>query len=219
MTTTTPQIGTKARLLDAALTIIRAKGYSATTVDDICEKAGVTKGGFFHHFKSKEDLAVAAAEYFSSRADSLFLTAPYHHPADPADRLLAYVDFRKAILQGELPDFTCLLGTLVQEAYETHPAIRQACERAISGHAATLEADIAEAMAARGIHADWTPGSLALYIQGVIQGAFILAKAKHGPQVAADCLDHLRRYLAMLFNRPHPEPTKEETPCPPQPKP
>jgi TetR/AcrR family transcriptional repressor of nem operon len=36
-------------------------------------------------------------------------------------------------------------------------------------------------------------------MQAVIQGAFILAKAKNGPAVAADCLDHLRRYLEALF--------------------
>ena len=44
----------KTKLLDASLTAIRAKGYSATTVDNICETAGVTKGAFFHHFRSKE---------------------------------------------------------------------------------------------------------------------------------------------------------------------
>jgi len=46
---------------------------------------------------------------------------------------------------------------------------------------------------------DWTPKSLALYTQAVIQGSFILAKAKGGPQVAAESIDHLRRYLEMLF--------------------
>ena len=51
----------RARLLDAALTVIRAKGYADTTVDELCRAAGVTKGAFFHHFRSKEELAVAAA--------------------------------------------------------------------------------------------------------------------------------------------------------------
>ena len=50
----------RAQLLDAAVNVIRAKGYSAATVDDICRSAGVTKGGFFHHFESKEELAVSA---------------------------------------------------------------------------------------------------------------------------------------------------------------
>ena len=43
------------------------------------------------------------------------------------------------------------------------------------------------------------PESAALYSQAVLQGAFILAKAKHGPKVAADCLDHLRRYFETLL--------------------
>ena len=192
----------KARLLTAALAVIRAKGYSATTVDDICQGAGVTKGAFFHHFASKEHLALSAAGYFASMADAAFSAAPYRELADPVDRLLGYVDFRKAILQGELPEYTCLLGTMVQETYETHPAIRLACDTCISEHAAMIEADIAEAMREYGINGEWTASSLALYTQAVIQGAFILAKAKDGPSVAVDCLDHLRRYLEMLFIRP-----------------
>src|SRR5258708_1460234 len=197
--TTKSQNSTKTKLLDAALSIIRAKGYSSTTVDDISEATGVTKGGFFHPFKGKEDLAVSAAGHFSSMADGLFSTAPYRDLPDPLDRLLAYVDFRKAILQGNLPDYTCLLGTMVQEAYETHPRIREACEKYIGEHAATVEADITEAMCKYGIEAAWSAESLALYTQAVIQSAFILAKARHGPEVAVACLDHLRRYLEMLF--------------------
>jgi len=193
----------KTRLLDAALHVIRAKGYSATRIEDVCEAAGLTKGSFFHHFKSKEDLALGAADYWIEGTGALFLSASYHLPADPLDRLLAYVDFRKSLLMGDLPDFTCLVGTMVQETYDTHPAIREACNRSISDHAATLVPDIEEAIRQRGIQAKWTAESLALYTQATIQGAFILAKAKHTREVAAECIDHLRRYLELLFNQPH----------------
>src|SRR5579863_5352390 len=115
----------KKRILDAALHVIRAKGYSATRVEDVCEAAGLTKGSFFHHFSSKEDLALAAAEHFSAIADGIFSSAPYQSLTDPLERILGYVDFRKAMLQGELPEYTCLLGTMVQETYETHPMIRR----------------------------------------------------------------------------------------------
>jgi TetR/AcrR family transcriptional repressor of nem operon len=206
MTNVRTQTTVKTKLLDAAVGVIRAKGYSAATVDDICKRAGVTKGGFFHHFESKEDLAISAAGHFASMADGLFSMAPYRSLPDPLDRLLGYVDFRKAILQGELPEYTCLLGTMVQEAYDTHPAIREACNRYLNDHAAMLEADIAQAMQNYGIASgnsvSWTAQSLALYTQAVIQGAFILAKAKHGSEVAAACLDHLRLYLVMLFIQP-----------------
>lgn len=191
--------GAREALLQAALRVIRSKGYAATTVDDICAAAGRTKGSFFHHFASKEDLGVAAAEYWAETTGALFAQAPYHAPADPAERVLAYIDFRRAILAGALPDFTCLVGTMVQETYQTSPAIRDACAQAILGHATTLEADIAAAMAARGMTPDWTAAGLARHTQAVLQGAFILAKATGGPALAAESVDHLRRYVALLF--------------------
>src|SRR6516165_7173624 len=98
MSAATKQPDSRTRLLDTAMQVIRAKGYSGTTVDDICSAAGLTKGAFFHHFESKEDLALAAAAHFSQMAERLFGAAPYRHHADPLDRLLGYVDFRSALL-------------------------------------------------------------------------------------------------------------------------
>jgi len=83
--------------------------------------------------------------------------------------------------------------------HETSPAIREACDRSISNHAKTLEADIEAAMAARGMKPGWSAASLALHMQAVMQGAFILAKAKGGAEVAAESVDHLARYIELLF--------------------
>ncbi|MBI3715467.1 MAG: TetR/AcrR family transcriptional regulator [Betaproteobacteria bacterium] len=196
----------KTRILDAAMLVFRTKGYAATTVDDVCASAQLTKGSFFHHFKSKQALAVSTAQHFADMADGLFSTAPYRALPDPLARLLAYVEFRRAILQGKLPEFTCLLGTMVQETYDTHPAIRKACDRHIGEHAAMLADDIAQAKRLYAPRAKWTPDSLALYMQATIQGAFILAKARRGPEVADECLSHLHRYLELLFQQKH---TKE----------
>jgi len=194
-----PIASARQKLLDAALSVIRTKGYAATTIDELCVEAGVAKGSFFHHFKNKEALGVAAAEYWSDMTGALFEVAPYHRHADPLDRILGYIDFRKAILRGKVPEFTCVVGTMVQEVYETSPEIRDACDASISGHAAKVEADIAEAMKLHGIRADWTARSLALHTQAVLQGAFILAKAKHSADIAAASVDHLRRYVELLF--------------------
>lgn len=199
MSTTGGKPDARSKLLDAALMVIRVKGYSATTVDDLCAAAGVTKGAFFHHFKSKDDLAVAAADHWSDVTGALFAAAPYHGHADPLDRVLGYIDFRKSLLQGDVPEFTCLVGTMVQESYETAPAIRDACDRSISSHAATLEADIQAVIDSRGLSPGWSARSLALYTQAVLQGAFILAKAKGSAAAAAESIDHLRRYLELLF--------------------
>jgi TetR/AcrR family transcriptional regulator, transcriptional repressor for nem operon len=204
---TTVQPIAKTRILDAALKVIRTKGYEATTVDDLCREAVITKGGFFHHFKSKQDLAIAAAGHFGAMADNLFANAPYQKIEDPLFRLLGYIDFRIVILQGDLPQYTCLLGTMVQEVYETHPTIREACERCISEHAAKVARDIALAKEHYQPDATWSAESLGYYTQSVLQGSFILAKAKGGPTIAVECLQHLRRYIELLFEVPNPEDT------------
>lgn len=192
----------KTRLLDAALKVVRTRGYNATRVEDICAEAGVTKGSFFHHFRSKDELALAAVAHWVEMTSGFFAEAPYHGPADPLDRLLAYVEFRKAIIEGDIAAFTCLVGTMTQEVHESHPAIRDACAASILGHAATLEPDIEAAMLERGIEADWTPASLARHTQAVLQGAFILAKATGDSAVARETVDHLKRYIELLFAVP-----------------
>jgi TetR/AcrR family transcriptional repressor of nem operon len=185
--------------LEAARDVIRARGFTASTVEELCRTSGVTRGAFFHHFESKEALGVAAAAYWAETTSSFFAGAPYHDHTDPLDRLLGYIEFRKTIIDGDLVEFTCLVGTMTQEVYASHPAIRDACAASIFGHAATIEPDIEAAMAARGVEAEWTSASLAVHTQAVLQGAFILAKATGDGQVARDSVDHLARYLRLLF--------------------
>jgi len=189
----------RTRLLQAARDTIRAQGFAGTSVDTLCQVAGVTKGAFFHQFGSKEGLGVAAADFWTETTSALFAAAPYHERADPLDRVLGYIAFRKALIQGAPAEFTCLVGTMAQEVFASAPTIRDACARSIFGHAATLEADIAAAKRARRIRGDWTAASLARHTQAVLQGAFILAKASDDRSVALETVDHLDRYIRLLF--------------------
>ena len=193
-----PSANAGIKLLQAATGVIRTKGYNATSVEELCTAAGVTKGAFFHHFASKEAMAVAAAQYWSEITGALFAAAPYHDLPDPLDRVLGYIDFRADLISGPVEAFTCLVGTMVQEAFAISPAIREACNACISDHARTLEADIAAAMAEYGV-TGVSARSLALHTQAVLQGAFILAKARGGPEVARDRVGHLKSYFRLLF--------------------
>jgi TetR/AcrR family transcriptional repressor of nem operon len=76
----------------------------------------------------------------------------------------------------------------------------------MSEHVAMLERDLAAAKWRYAPDADWTPESVGYFMQAVLQGAFIFAKAKNSPQIARDNLAHLRRYLETLL------PIKGETP-------
>lgn len=198
----TPQTA-RDKLLEAGVKLVRARGFAGTSVDQLCAEAGVTKGAFFHHFASKEALGVALARYWTDCTSGFFAAAPFHDLPDPVDRVLGYVDLRIALLNGPPEVFSCVAGTMVQEAFGSSDPIRAACEASIVGNARALEDDIAAALAQQGVEGV-SAASLARFVQVVLQGAFVLAKSR-GEQIAAEeareQLGHLRRYFTLLFGR------------------
>ncbi|MCW1382470.1 TetR/AcrR family transcriptional regulator [Novosphingobium sp. KCTC 2891] len=191
------------KLLEAAVKLVRRQGFAGTSVEQLCGEAGVTKGAFFHHFASKEALGVAAAEYWSASTGAFFAEAPFHHLPDPVDRVLGYIDLRIALIGGPAESFSCVAGTLVQEAFRSSAAIRVAAESSIMGNARALEADLDAAVRQCGIEGT-TGASLARHVQAVIQGAFVLAKTQPesgAADLAREQLAHLRRYFVLLFGR------------------
>jgi TetR/AcrR family transcriptional regulator, transcriptional repressor for nem operon len=189
----------RAALLNATLDLVRKQGWAATSIDQLCRTVGVTKGAFFHHFASKEELGVAAATHWGAVTGPLFANADYHRHADPLHRILGYLDFRAAIAEGPLEAFTCFVGTTVQETFASSDVMRAACDDTISAHAALLEADLREAIAQHPPVEPVTAASLALYTQTVLQGGFVLSKAKGNRQPLLDAITHLKRYLTLLF--------------------
>src|SRR5690349_12022971 len=89
-------LATRKNLLDAAVRSIREKGYAATSVEDLCANTHVTKGAFFHHFESKDALALATIDHFAEQAKAMFDSAPYRQLTDARDRVLGYIDLRIA---------------------------------------------------------------------------------------------------------------------------
>src|SRR5262245_66686816 len=119
-----PDSVTREKLLDAALGLMLAEGYTATSVDEVCQAAGVTKGSFFHYFEGKEHLGKLLAERFAASAQLRFRSASFHHKKDPLDRVFGRVDFFIGLSRDPQASRGCLLGTFVQELSATHPAIR-----------------------------------------------------------------------------------------------
>jgi len=98
---------TRQRLFDATLSLIGEKGYAATTVDEIVERAGVAKGTVYYHFKSKAELvdALIAQQPLSTR-----MRAAVANVDDPVARVSAALDEVVGFI-GENATFARLLIT------------------------------------------------------------------------------------------------------------
>jgi len=79
-------------LMDAVLELIWSGSYGSTTIDHICEKAGVKKGSFYYFFKSKSELAAEAFDV-SWKSKRVELDAMFSPTVPPLDRLKKYFDF------------------------------------------------------------------------------------------------------------------------------
>lgn len=182
------------KLLPAAIERFRRNGYVATTVDDICAAAGVTKGAFFHHFDSKEAIAEACLEAWTRRMMEMDDNAPYRAIDDPVERLVACMNGYIAFFGAPALFKSCLVGTTVQEVAETHPALREAANACFKMGEARFKATLDAARAHTGAQCD--TASLASMWMATLQGALILHKASRDEDVVRLCLEHARTYIA-----------------------
>jgi TetR/AcrR family transcriptional repressor of nem operon len=193
---------TKRKLVDAGVKLMRVRGYNATGVNDICEEAGVTKGGFFHYFKSKDDVAREVAVRFREIKAQSFQEAPFRKLADPLDRVFGRLDFAKeSIGDGTHLTKGCLIGVFAQELSLTHSELREVCQEFFSQMAENFEADLAEAKAVYAPNAEFEPKKLALLYVAMMQGSLMLAKASQSNQIVWDNIEQFRQYLKMLFGK------------------
>ena len=166
----------KEKLLEAAQTLMLSKGYPATTVDEICELASVSKGSFYHLFDSKEELGLAVLEAFQARNQQLISEGPQADVSDPVDRALQLLD-HLVTGAGETWGSGCLLGNFALDLADTHPVIREA----VSEKFRQVAEELAEGMAPlgrEGGHPDApSAAEIAEQFIVVVEGALILAKA------------------------------------------
>ncbi len=184
----------KEKLLEAAQTLMLSKGYPATTVDEICELAAVSKGSFYHAFETKEELGLAVLDAFQGRNAQLISDGPQARVADPVDRALLLLDHLMASA-GELWGSGCLLGNFALDLADTHPTIRQA----VSDTFLTIAGGLAEGMAPLGAEAGHSGALSAAEIAEefivVVEGALILAKAHQDWSYVTRALERFRKQV------------------------
>jgi TetR/AcrR family transcriptional regulator, transcriptional repressor for nem operon len=191
----------KERILAAAKELFLARGYRATTVDAICEKAGLTKGSFYHFFDSKEELGLAVLDWSLQRGGKILANGPHREIADPVERALASLE-HLADCSWELWSGGCLLGSFSLELAETNPRM----QKAVSGMFQAVEDSFAEMLEPLVTHADGkqepTAHELADQLLGILEGSIVLAKAHRDPSRIPKAIRGFRAALAALNAQP-----------------
>ena len=198
MKTQTVDSPTKERLLDAALGLMLAKGFSATTVDEICGRAKLTKGSFFHYFESKDQIGEVLLERFCCRAEALH-AACVGSETDPLARVYNYIDGLIKLAGDPAMERGCLLGMFAQELSREQPKIRGVCAKGFEGWEKHFGKELAQAKRVYAPKAGFDPRSVAQHLIAVLEGALILAKVKGNAAPVTSSLKHFRRYVESLF--------------------
>jgi TetR/AcrR family transcriptional repressor of nem operon len=198
MKTAIPVTSSKERLLDKAQELVLSKGFTGTTVDDICRAAGVTKGCFFHHFDSKEELGQVLLERFCETGERMHREFFGKDP-DPLKRVRHYLDSMEKMVTDPARQKGCLLGAFAQELSDLDPRVRSTCCKGFAEWSEGLGEAIAAAKARHAPKKNFDPQGLADHFVASIEGALILAKARKDMRVVQASIRHFRRYLDALF--------------------
>jgi len=191
---------TKDKLLDAAQELVLTKGFAATSVDDICGKAKLTKGSFFHYFKSKDDLGSALLTRYCMASKEEFVSGCCGTEKDPLKRVYSFLDF--VMEKGKKKEGKgCLLGSMAQELADTHPDIRSICSQGFTGMAQFLKQDLALAKAKYAPKSVADPQSLAEHFVVVLEGSLLVSRVQKQAAGRMNGLKHYKEYLKSIFGR------------------
>jgi len=190
----------KEKLLDAAQRLMLSNGFSATTVDGICETAGLTKGCLFHYFSSKDDLGKAVLEHYWASTQEMIRTRLFPGKVDPIERISDVIAISIEMANNRSLPIGCLLGNFAQELSDTHPDVRDLCDRYFAQWIGAIKRDLDEASRKYNPRASIDTQTLAEHLVAVLEGSLILAKAAQDTRIIERNLRHFEGYIRSLFS-------------------
>lgn len=188
---------TNEKLLDAALHLMLSRGYSATTVDEICAEAGVSKGSFYHFFKTKEEVGLATLERFYQHGTKNLMGGQFASLSDPVERAFGFVNHvaeKSPYLWAE----GCLLATFASELAESHPAVQTEVSRMFR-ELATGMSRLFEPIAEKASAGSPSALELAEMFLDVLEGSIVVARAHREPKRIAQTVLRFRGYMEQLI--------------------
>jgi TetR/AcrR family transcriptional repressor of nem operon len=166
----------KEKLVQAARKLMLAQGYPVTSVDDIIKAAGVSKGSFYHHFDSKEELALTAMHEFLADGAAIMMDGPFRDVADPKERALAFLKHVESIAM-RLWDHGCLLVMFSVELAGTSPKVREETSNVLLDLIDRIEAILRPLTMNGGGNVPMTAKAMANIYMAIIDGSLVYARA------------------------------------------
>ena len=197
--------GTRERLLVAAERLILEQGYADTSLDDVLRVTGLTKGAFFHHFKSKADLGRAVVERYAENDYALF--ADWSAKADrlsddPYERVLIFLRLFEEFLAGLSQPLTgCVFASYTYESGKLAPEIGVYIRERLRMWQQLYEVKLAALIEARPPALPVSAAELAEMIVTLIEGGFVMGNAHADPTLLQRQSRLFRHYLQLLFVR------------------
>jgi TetR/AcrR family transcriptional repressor of nem operon len=196
-------IATREKILDAAQGLMLQRGYAGMTVDHVLERVGITKGAFFHHFKSKDELARSLLERFAERDVQIYAETRAQAEKlsdDPLQQILIFVRlFEDMFADMTEPYPGCLFASYLYELQlfgeDTRAIIRGSFARWRKLLQEKFDAIIRQYPPKNAVSA----AALADAFTVVLEGAFITGKAMNEPGVVGEQLRLYRNYIELLF--------------------
>lgn len=196
---------TREKILDSAQQLLLDHGYAGMSVDNLIERTGITKGGFFYHFKSKSALADALIARYAkedrhhyeeamARAESL--------SRDPLQQLLIFVGlFVEMMSQLEEVYPGCLYAAYCYQSGLLEEGQMETVADSMRYWRKHVSAKLEEVLEQYTPRIDVDINSLADFLLTTFEGAFILSKTLGEPKLVAAQLQHYRNYLETLFEK------------------
>lgn len=194
---------TRTKIMDAAQQMVLDVGLSGTSVEKVIDQAGVTKGTFFYHFKTKHDLAAALIERYADQDEHHFFDAmskAEQLARDPLQQLLIFVGlFIEMTEQLEEPFPGCLYASYCYQSGAISNQVMAQVERMMHFWRRRLGEKVSEVAAQYPPRIPIEHHQVADHVLTTFEGAFILSKVMNEPKLASEQLVQCRNYLELLF--------------------
>ena len=198
-------MATRERILDAAQNLILDRGYVGMTVEHVLDELGITKGAFFHHFKTKDDLAKALLRRFADKDATIYSQTRERAEKlsdDPLQQMLIFIGLFQEMFEGLSEPYPgCLFASYIYELQQFDEDTRALIRDSFMKWRELLKEKF-EAIARKyPPRAEVDAASLADAFTVVLEGAFITGKALNEPKVVSAQLKHFRNYVELLFQQ------------------